>query len=90
MLTLKGWYTKETHGNMYQSGLPDLFICHTRYGQRWVEIKNPLHYCFTPAQMDTFPKLCANGSGVWILVSDSEWEYNKLFGPINWHAYLKI
>lgn len=87
-MVLRGWYCKETHGNMYQSGFPDLFCCHKRYGQRWVEIKNPSHYVFTPAQLDTFPQLCANGSGVWIMVEAVETEYEKLFGPPNWYTYL--
>lgn len=90
MLTLKGWYCKDTHGNLYQFGLPDVFACHSRYGQRWIEVKNPLKYSFTPAQIDTFPKLCANGSGVWILVADTESEYQKLFKPTNWYMYLEI
>ena len=34
------WYVKSTHGNMYQSGFPDLFISHAKYGQKWVEVKN--------------------------------------------------
>lgn len=89
MLRNRGWYVIETHGNMYQRGLPDLFACHSMYGQRWIEIKNPDAYGFTPAQMDTFPKLCANGSAVWVLVAATEQEYNKLNKPCNWWAYLK-
>ena len=88
LLRHKGWFVLETHGNMYQSGFPDLFACHSRYGQRWIEIKNPHAYSFTPAQLSTFPKLCANGSAVWILVSATEEEYEKLFKPCNWAMYL--
>ena len=89
-LTLLGWYVKSTHGNIYQFGFPDLYATHTRYGARWIECKNPLAYSFTPAQLDTFPKLVANGSGVWILISDSDDEIKKLFGPCNWYHYLSI
>ncbi len=88
-LTLLGWFVKATHGNMYQSGFPDLFICHTRYGQRWVEVKNPDRYDFTPAQAEFFPKFSANGSPIWILTSDSDTEINKLFQQENWYRYLK-
>ena len=88
-LTLLGWFVKSTHGNMYQSGFPDLFCCHSRYGQRWVEVKNPSNYKFTPAQVENFPKFSANGSPIWILVSDSDSEIDKLFGPENWYQYLK-
>lgn len=88
MLRFKGWHVMVTHGNMYQSGFPDLFCCHYRYGQRWIDCKNPKSYKFTPAQLEDWPKICANGSGVWILVAATETEYNKLFKPPNWYQYL--
>ena len=92
LLAKKGWYAIITHGNMFQSGLPDIFACHSRYGQRWIEVKDPLRNgdVFTAAQHDVFPKMCANGSGVWVLVGDSESEYNKLFERPNWQFYLSI
>jgi len=90
MLTLKGWYVMETHGNMYQRGFPDLFATHALERQRWIEVKNPLSYAFTPAQMEAFPKLCAFGSGVWILVAATESEYLKLRQPPNWTHYLGV
>ena len=92
MLRNKGWFVKPTHGNMYQSGFPDLFACHSRYCQRWIEVKDPNRGgdVFTTAQHETFPKLCANGSGVWVLVGDSDYEYNKLFKRQNWFDYLDV
>ena len=92
MLRKKGWFVMRTHGNMWQSGFPDDFATHSRYGQRWVEIKLPegKGSKFTPAQMEDFPKLCANGSGVWILTGGTEEEYKKLFCPPNWYTYLSI
>ncbi len=89
-LTLRGWFVKETHGNMYQSGFPDLYCCKRRYGTRWIEVKNPESYRFTPAQMETFPRLTAEGVGVWILVAATEREYDKLFKPANWWTFLYI
>lgn len=90
MLTLRGWYVKMTHGSMYQSGLPDLFATHSKYGGRWIEIKLPdmkgSH--FTAAQLQDFPKFVANGCGIWILTSDSDSEYDKLFKPHNFNYYL--
>lgn len=80
----------ETHGNMYQSGFPDLFACHKLYGARWIEVKNPKSYKFTPAQLRYFPQICANGSGVWVLVAGTLEEYKKLFKRPNWHRYLKL
>ena len=90
MLRYKGWLVKETHGNMYQQGFPDIYATHSRYGPRWIEVKNPKSYKFTPAQLDFFPKLCANGSGVWILVAATEEEYEKLFKSPNWFVYLEV
>lgn len=90
MLRCKGWYVIRTHGNMFQSGLPDDFACHSRYGQRWIEIKDPNRSgdVFTNAQHEVFPKLCANGSGVWVLSGATESEYQKLFTRPNWYQYL--
>ena len=90
MLMLKGWGVKETHGNIYQFGFPDLYIFHKSYGTRWVEVKNPKAYSFTPAQLETFPFFASKGVGVWILTEATEYEYKKLFGPPNWHTFLSI
>jgi len=90
MLRIRGWFVKETHGNMYQCGFPDLFACHSKYGQRWIEVKNPLAYHFTGAQLEDFPKICAHGSGVWILVAATDEEYEKLFKAPNWYQYLSV
>lgn len=89
-LTVRGWHVMRTHGNMYQSGFPDLFACHHKYGSRWIEVKNPEKYAFTPAQIDQFPLMCAHGSAIWILTAASEEEYEKLFKPFNWHHFLHI
>ncbi len=89
-LTLRGWFVKSTHGNMYQSGFPDLYACKRRYGTRWIEVKNPLSYKFTPAQMEDFSRLTAEGVGIWILVAATELEYKKLFLPPNWWSYLHV
>lgn len=92
MLTLYGWYCMETHGNMFQCGFPDIYTTHSRYGMRWIEVKLPnmKGSKFTPAQMEHFPKLCANGSGVWILTGDTDHEYQKLFKACNWHHYIHL
>ena len=89
-LRARGWHVMRTHGNMFQSGFPDNFCCHSSYGQRWVEIKLKCPASFTPAQLEQFPKICANGSGVWVLINDTEDEYQKLFKPPNWTHYLRI
>ena len=92
MLFANGWYVMQTHGNMYQAGFPDLWATHSKYGARWIEVKLPNMQGskFTPAQKECFPKISANGSGVWVLTGDCEHEYNKLFAPPNWYQYLSI
>jgi hypothetical protein len=87
-LRLRQWYVLETHGNMFQRGLPDLFATHIKHGPRWIEVKYAERYCFTPAQLDTFPQLTKHGSGVWILTAATEHEYRKLFQGPNWAYYL--
>ena len=92
MLTLLGWYVHETHGSMFQSGFPDMYATHSRYGPRWVEVKLPdmKGSKFTPAQMECFPKFCANGSGIWVLTAATDFEYQKLFKPYNWYHYIHL
>lgn len=65
MLRIHEWYVMETHGNMYQQGFPDLYATHSRYRQRWIEVKNPKKYKFTPAQLECFPKLTAHVTPIW-------------------------
>ena len=85
----RGWYTIETHGNAFQKGLTDIVAMKAGVGVRFIEVKNPDRYGFTPAQLEKFPQICAHGSGVWILVDDTPEELKKLYGPPNWHHYLK-
>jgi hypothetical protein len=87
---LHDWYVRNTHGNIYQSGFPDFYACHTRYGTRWIEVKIANHYSFTPAQMDVFPEFSAKGVGIWILTAATETQYNLIFGPPNWHMFLGV
>ena len=87
-LTLLGWYVKETHGNVFQYGFPDIFATHSIYKQRWIEVKNPDGWQFTAAQHETFPKFIANGAPIWVLMGDSDFEINKLFAPSNMWYYL--
>jgi len=89
-LRIRQWVVKETHGNLYQSGLPDLYIAHKDYGARWVECKNPLAYSFTPAQLEFFPLLASAGIGIWIIIASTDEEYAKLWAPANWWSYLPL
>ena len=90
MLTLRGWYVKSTHGNLYQSGFPDVYATHYTHGVRWIEVKLPdmKGSKFTDAQWEVFPKLLANGTRIWILTAATEFEYAKLFKPCNLAEWL--
>jgi hypothetical protein len=85
-LQAEGWFCKELHGDLFQYGMPDIFACKKGCGWRFIEIKNPHHYCFTAAQYETFPRLQSEGVGVWILTSPDQLE--RLNKPANWHHYL--
>lgn len=87
-LRYREWFVKETHGNMYQQGFPDLYCRHLTYGERWVEVKNPVKYSFTPAQIKDFPMFTAYGAGIWILTAATQVEIDKLLRPPNWREYL--
>ena len=87
-LRQRGWFVKPTHGNMYQHGLPDLYIAKRRYGTRWVEVKNPVSFKFTPAQWEDFPRMVAEGVRIWVMVAATEKEYQKLFDKPNLWIYM--
>lgn len=89
-LRAREWIVRATHGNTFQSGFPDLYCAHARYGARWIEVKNSAAYSFTPAQREFFPLLSSAGIGVWILIAATEDEYLKLWQPANWHHYLEV
>ena len=90
MLKIRDWSVKETHGNLYQSGFPDLYAYHAIDGTRWIEVKVPDKYKFTPAQLLTFPDFAAKNVGIWILTAATDAEYAKLFKPANWHWFLDV
>lgn len=82
-LKSQDWYVKVLFGNLYQSGVPDLFAANSKYGQRFIEVKNPDSFSFTPAQCAEFPKMIASGVGIWILFDSAPEELMKLFKPAN-------
>lgn len=87
-LMAQGWFVIKTHGNQFQSGLPDLYATHSTYGIRWIEVKTPKGR-FTAAQHEVFPKLSANGTRIWVLQGATDDDIKLLFGPENWYRFLK-
>jgi hypothetical protein len=103
MLRQKRWHVMPTHGNMYQSGFPDLFATHARYGPRWIEVKLPgmEGSRWTPAQKKNFPAMIRHGSGIWVLTAATsckccavrgacDCEYRKLFDEPNYWKFTDV
>jgi len=89
-LRMREWFVKSTVGNMYQSGFPDIYATHRKYGIRWIEVKLPnmVGSQWTPAQLEDFPLLRANGTRIWVLTAATEEEYQKLFKQDNLWQYM--
>jgi hypothetical protein len=88
-LRARKWLVEVTQGNLYQKGFPDLYLSHVKFGQRWIDVKNPVAYTFTKAQRIKWPDWEKHGVGIWILVAPTEEEYDKIFQPPNWRKYWK-
>jgi len=78
-----------THGSIYQTGFPDLYCQHVRWGPRWIDVKVKGRYSFTNAQRIKWPQWEKKGTGIWIIVDATEEEYAKLFQPPNLRDYWK-
>ena len=83
------WVVEETHGNVYQTGLPDLFAWHREHNFRWIDVKNPDAYRLTKHQCQKWPAWEKAGLGVWIMTAATEEEYAKLFLPPNFREFWK-
>ena len=86
----RDWFVRATHGNLFSSGWPDLYCFHRKYRQRWIEVKKPVGYILTGAQIDVFHKMSSVGCGIWILTAATEHEYLKLWQPPNWTFFLDV
>ena len=95
-LTAKGWLVERLIGNAYQTGIPDLYLAHPKYGSRWVDIKVYGSYNFTKAQKYKWPLWEEYGIGIWIIgAKDNEsctknhmiYEHEFLLGPPNWRKF---
>ncbi len=87
-LKVRDWFVRPVGPSAASCGWPDLYAAHFRFGPRWIEVKRPIGYQFTPAQIETFPLLGAHGVGVWVLTAADDDEVMKLFKPANWWQFL--
>lgn len=85
----RGYWVERTHGNLFQQGFPDLYVAHPKFGQRWIDVKNPVAWEYTKAQCQKWPIWDSFGIGIWIITAATEEEYDKLFKPPNWREYWK-
>ena len=83
------WLVEHTHGSVYQTGFPDLYLFHRKWRERWVDCKVAGRYSFTNAQRIKWPQWESKGAGIWILTAATEDQYAKLFGPPNFRDYWK-
>lgn len=85
----RGWLVERMAMGAFMSGIPDLYVYHPKYGPRWLEVKQKVHYTLTKAQRIKFPIWEHYGIGIWILTDSTEEEYDKLFRPPNWREFWK-
>lgn len=85
----RGWLVERMIGNAFQVGIPDLYCFHPRWGERWIDVKNPESYSFTKAQRIKWPVWEDYKCGIWILTAASQEEYDKLFAPPNFRQFWK-
>lgn len=88
-LKVRGWLVERMIGNAFQMGIPDLYLHHPRWGERWVDVKQPKNYTFTREQKLKWPLWDSFGAGIWILTAATQAEYDKLFRPPNWRDFWK-
>jgi len=88
-LKIREWHVEHTHGNLYQTGFPDLYVLHERWEYRWIDVKQPKHYTFTKAQRLKWPLWESKGIGIWILTAATQEQYDLLFQPPNWRQFWK-
>lgn len=86
----RGWFIKRMTGNMFQSGVPDLYCYSKQWGERWIDVKrDDGKYSFTDDQKREWPVWEAAGIGIWILIGATQEQYDLLFKPPNMRDYWK-
>ena len=84
----RDWDVSATHGTSLMVGFPDLYACHSKFGVRWIEVKEPNEGRLTQSQRERFMKWASCNVGIWIMTAATEFDYRCLFTPPNWHQWL--
>ena len=93
MLQDRGWFVRQTHGNAYQKGFPDLFAYNEDFMKapfgplRWIDTKVEGKHRYTKAQCIEWPEWEEGNVGIWILMGATEEWYGKLFQHPNFREY---
>ncbi len=88
-LTLRGWYVEPLLSNAYHDGIPVLYCFKREYGFRWVEPKRPDDRSLTRLQWRKFSEWEEVNLPIWILTAATQEQYDLLFGPPNWRAFIE-
>ena len=89
-LRARAWHVERMAGGPFQSGIPDIYSYHKKWGTRWIDVKRPgKNYSFTKAQKIKWPEWDRAGIGIWILTAATQEQYDLLFGPPNWRTFAK-
>ena len=86
-LRARGWHVERMLANAFQTGIPDLYCHHPKWGARWVEVKRPDGYSFTRAQRRKWPEWERAGIGIWILTGVTQEQFDLLFKAPNWREF---
>ncbi len=89
MLETRGWMVEIMVGSAFQTGVPDLYCFNRKWGERWIDTKDPDRYTFTKAQRYKWPLWEKAGVGIWILTAATQEQYDLLFKPPNWRQFVK-
>jgi VRR-NUC domain len=83
-LAKENWWSKWTHGNKFQSGVPDMYAFHPVYKARWIEVKKPKGSRLEDTQLEVFAAWEERRIGVWVLTDE---DIPKLLEPPNWREF---
>ena len=88
-LAVRAWHVERMSANCWETGIPYLYCHSTRFGVRWVEVKKPSGFEFTPIQRRKWPELEQAGVGIWVLTAATVEQYGLLYRQPNWREFCK-
>lgn len=80
-----GWYVKKIHGSKYQSGLPDVYAHHLKFGGLWIELKHDKNK-LEDSQVHEFALMSKHGARIFVIRDVKEYP-EVLYHAPNWGTY---